>query len=76
MGRNLENLMTATAAGKLLGVGRQRIHQYRRTHGLPSTVIGGIHFFKEADLRRVKLKPVGWKKGKPRPKKAESASSR
>lgn len=71
MGRNLENLLTATAAGRILGVGRQRIHQYRRTHGLRSTVIGGIHFFREADVLKVKRLPVGWKKGKSRPPKKE-----
>ena len=69
--KNLENLLTATAAGKLLGVGRQRIHQYRRDGRLPSLLVGGIHFFRVKDVEAMKGKrlPEGWQKGKPRPKK-------
>ena len=72
--RNLENLLTATAAGKIIGVGRQRIHQYRRDGRLKSLLVGGIHFFRERDVLAVKgkLKPEGWQKGRPRPPKGAS----
>lgn len=68
MGENLEKLLTATAAGRILDVNRQRIHQYRLDGRLPAVLVGGIYFFRPADVRamRHKLLPSGWQKGRKR----------
>jgi excisionase family DNA binding protein len=59
-------MLTIAQAAEKLGVSRQRVQALVAAKRLRATKFGNVYVIQEADLRRLKIGPVGWPKGRPR----------